>query len=51
MDKVATLNDSITSFLVSADILIGVEKLLFTTDGRFVRGVTPYCTISSFSIK
>ena len=42
----ATLNDSIT-FTPSADVSLGLEALLFTTGGRFIRGVTIYRTISS----
>ena len=43
----AALNDSITSFTLSVDVLLGLEALLVTTDLRFVRGVPIYCTISS----
>ena len=48
----ATLNDSVTSFPVNADVSIGMEMLLFAICGRFVQGVPLYRTISlSFSIK
>ena len=44
-DKMAALNDSVTSFTPSADTSLGVETLPFTSSGRFVRGVPLYRTI------
>ena len=42
----ATLNDSVTFFMPSADVSLGMEKFLFATGGRFVREVPLYRTIS-----
>ena len=45
-NKMAALNDSVTSFTPSADDSLGVEMLPFISSGRFVRGIPLYCMIS-----